>query len=53
MKKSRILSFALSLVMVLSLCGGAFAAHLTDEVTELETANSRPPYIWQLRVCAP
>jgi beta-glucosidase len=40
MKTRKILALVLSLVMVLGLCGNAFAAHLTDEVTELETQNS-------------
>ena len=40
MKTRKILALVLSLVMVLSLCGSAFAAHLTDEVTELEAQNS-------------
>ena len=40
MKTRKILALLLALVMVLGLCGTAFAAHLTDEVTELETQNS-------------
>ncbi len=40
MKTRKILALVLSLVMVLSLCGSAFAAHLTNEVTELEAQNS-------------
>ena len=41
MKTRKILALVLSLVMVLGLCGTAFAApHTTDEVTELETKNS-------------
>jgi protein involved in sex pheromone biosynthesis len=40
MKTRKLLAIVLSLVMVLSLCGTAFAYHLTDEITELETNNS-------------
>jgi beta-glucosidase len=40
MKTRKILALVLSLVMVLGLCGTAFAAHTTDEVTELEIQNS-------------
>ncbi|MBQ6540148.1 MAG: hypothetical protein IJL71_03900, partial [Oscillospiraceae bacterium] len=41
MKTRKILALVLSLVMVLGLCGTAFAApHTTDEVTELEQSNS-------------
>ena len=40
MKTRKILALILSLVMVFSLFGTAFAAHVTDEVTDLEEANS-------------
>ena len=40
MKTRKILALLLCLVMVFSLCGSAFAAHDTDEVTELEANNS-------------
>ena len=40
MKLRKILALVLSLVMVFSLCSTAMAAHLTNEVTELEQNNS-------------
>ncbi|MBE6949225.1 MAG: glycoside hydrolase [Ruminococcaceae bacterium] len=40
MKTRKVLALVLSIVMVFSLCSTAFAAHLTDEVTELEATNS-------------
>jgi len=40
MKTRKIMALVLSIVMVFSLCSTAFAAHLTDEVTELEAKNS-------------